>query len=326
MRGVPRCRRRCRRPPRPPASRSPPRPLGRAARDGEAAPGVFRGDGRSASRLRRRVAGGRVGAAALVGRVLSSWRRSPSPLPSPSAEARAAIPGGRSAPGGAERGRASRGVGVACRTRRGRRHGYGSVRRRAGAPRRRCFRAGCSARDLDGGEPAHARGRVAEAGRHTPFPRRLPRSCLPPPPLRRRRPTREIAACSSAALVATRRRSALASRAGLAVPLRAEAAPATAALSAALTDRSPDVRWRSAEALGLIGPAARDAVPALARAVSDPDPLVQTEVDQGPRSPRTRVGGGGFRAGCRGSGATTCRSAARRRALSPASGPPPSRP
>ena len=52
---------------------------------------------------------------------------------------------------------------------------------------------------------------------------------------------------------------------------------AVPSLVGALGDRSSEVRWRAAEALGLIGPAALTAVPALARALGDADPLVCAE-------------------------------------------------
>ena len=52
---------------------------------------------------------------------------------------------------------------------------------------------------------------------------------------------------------------------------------AVPSLTAALGDRTAEVRWRAAEALGLIGPPARTAVPALARALGDTDPLVCAE-------------------------------------------------
>jgi HEAT repeat protein len=43
----------------------------------------------------------------------------------------------------------------------------------------------------------------------------------------------------------------------------------------ALRDPDPELRWRAAEALGRIGPGARDAVPDLTAALKDPDEAVR---------------------------------------------------
>ena len=53
------------------------------------------------------------------------------------------------------------------------------------------------------------------------------------------------------------------------------AAPAVAALAEALHDTDRDVRYAAAASLGVIGPMARDVTPSLATAMKDPDPSVR---------------------------------------------------
>jgi HEAT repeat protein len=54
-----------------------------------------------------------------------------------------------------------------------------------------------------------------------------------------------------------------------------EAAQAVVALSIALRDREAGVRDAAAEALGVLGPAARGALPALLKRLSDENPFVR---------------------------------------------------
>jgi HEAT repeat protein len=56
-----------------------------------------------------------------------------------------------------------------------------------------------------------------------------------------------------------------------------EAAPAIPALVQALTNQYRGVRFNSAYSLSLLGPLAKDAVPALKHALSDTDPEVRTK-------------------------------------------------
>jgi len=51
--------------------------------------------------------------------------------------------------------------------------------------------------------------------------------------------------------------------------------PAVPALIRALSDPDPELRHQAARALSRMGPSVRDAVPALIRALKDPDPLVR---------------------------------------------------
>ena len=55
---------------------------------------------------------------------------------------------------------------------------------------------------------------------------------------------------------------------------------AIAALAGALSDAHRDVRYGAASSLGMIGPAARDAVPALTAAMKDPDPSIRRATAQ----------------------------------------------
>jgi HEAT repeat protein len=58
------------------------------------------------------------------------------------------------------------------------------------------------------------------------------------------------------------------------------AAPALTQLIEGMTDKSETMRWRCALVLGRIGPAAKDAVPALTTALDDPNPNVRNQAKQ----------------------------------------------